>query len=105
MKQKMIITMIACIGFSYSAIAQKAAIKTNLLYDATTTFNLGVEFSLAPKWTLRSVGKLQSLVFSQTIRSGSIGSYNLKRDIWFCKQDDGSLPSAPMPWVDSTILG
>lgn len=24
MKQKMIITMIACIGFSYSAIAQKA---------------------------------------------------------------------------------
>ncbi len=36
MKQKMIITMIACIGFSYSAIAQKAAIKTNLLYDATT---------------------------------------------------------------------
>jgi len=32
--------------------AQDFAIKTNLLYDATTTVNLGVEFGLAPKWTM-----------------------------------------------------
>lgn len=31
---------------------QKAAIKTNLLYDATSTLNLGFEFGLSPKWTL-----------------------------------------------------
>ena len=32
--------------------AQKIALKSNLLYDATTTMNLGVEFGLARKWTL-----------------------------------------------------
>ena len=32
--------------------AQKIAVKSNLLYDATTTMNLGLEFGLARKWTL-----------------------------------------------------
>lgn len=32
--------------------AQKIAIKTNLLYDVTTTMNLGVEIGLADRWTL-----------------------------------------------------
>lgn len=34
------------------AKAQDFAIKTNLLYDATATVNLGVEVGLAPRWTL-----------------------------------------------------
>lgn len=37
---------------SGSAMAQKAALKTNLVTDATATVNLGAEFALAPKWTL-----------------------------------------------------
>ena len=32
--------------------AQNAAIKTNLLYDATATVNAGIEFGLAKRWTL-----------------------------------------------------
>lgn len=32
--------------------AQKVALKTNLVTDATATVNLGAEFALAPKWTL-----------------------------------------------------
>lgn len=32
--------------------SQNFAVKTNLLYDATATFNGGVEFRLAPKWTM-----------------------------------------------------
>lgn len=35
-----------------SASAQKFAVKTNLLYDATTTLNLGAEFRVAPKWSI-----------------------------------------------------
>jgi len=31
---------------------QNVAIKSNLLYDITTTFNVGTEISLSPKWTL-----------------------------------------------------
>ncbi|WP_295940031.1 DUF3575 domain-containing protein [uncultured Alistipes sp.] len=34
------------------AWAQKIAVKSNVLYDATTTFNLGVEVGLSRKWTL-----------------------------------------------------
>ena len=35
------------IGISLSA--QDISLKTNLLYDISTTFNLGAEFRLAPK--------------------------------------------------------
>ena len=38
--------------------AQNLAIKTNALYDATATVNLGVEVGLAPKWTLDVSGNL-----------------------------------------------
>lgn len=38
------------------ASAQDFAIKSNLLYDATATINLGVEFKVAPKWTIEASG-------------------------------------------------
>lgn len=31
--------------------AQNFALKTNILYDATATVNIGAEIGLAPKWT------------------------------------------------------
>jgi hypothetical protein len=40
--------------------AQKWAIKTNIVYDATATVNLGVEVGLAPKWTLDISGNLNA---------------------------------------------
>ena len=39
---------------------QNIAVKTNALYDATATINLGVEIGLAPKWTLDLSGNLNS---------------------------------------------
>ena len=38
--------------FSYSLSAQTIGVKTNLLYDATGTINLGAEVKLAERWTL-----------------------------------------------------
>jgi hypothetical protein len=38
-------------GGGYVLKAQGFAIKSNLLYDATVTLNLGVEATLAPRWT------------------------------------------------------
>ena len=35
-----------------SVQGQQIAVKTNLLYDATTTLNVGVEGRLSPRWTL-----------------------------------------------------
>ncbi|MBO7299991.1 MAG: DUF3575 domain-containing protein [Tidjanibacter sp.] len=40
--------------------AQDWAIKTNLLYDATSTINLGVEVGVAPKWTIDLSGSLNA---------------------------------------------
>lgn len=42
---------VLCAGISPLA-AQRVAVKSNLLYDLTTTINLGAEVALAPKWTL-----------------------------------------------------
>ena len=39
---------------------QDIAVKTNALYDATATINLGVEIGLAPKWTFDLSGNLNS---------------------------------------------
>lgn len=43
--------------------AQKVVVKTNLLYDVTTTMNLGVELGLSPKWTLDLSANLQRVDF------------------------------------------
>lgn len=43
--------MVACASAADTQLP-KVALKTNLLYDATTTLNLGVEIGLASKWSL-----------------------------------------------------
>lgn len=43
-----------------AAAGDDVAIKTNLLYDATATINLGLEFKLAPKWTLDASGNFNN---------------------------------------------
>ena len=48
-------------GGEFSQVsAQKWAIKTNVIYDATATANLGIEIGLAPKWTLDISGNLNA---------------------------------------------
>lgn len=45
--------LLFALGSVLAANAQKAAIKSNLLYDAATlTVNAGVEVGLAPRWTI-----------------------------------------------------
>lgn len=41
----------------FCAFAQDVALKTNILYDISATPNLGIEFGLAPKWTLDASGQ------------------------------------------------
>lgn len=48
-------------GSSVSQLrAQDWAIKSNIVYDATASINLGVEIGLAPKWTLDVSGNLNA---------------------------------------------
>lgn len=59
MRKTICIALLALVSM-LSASAQKAAIKTNLLYDAALNVNLGVEFGLAPKWSLDISGDFNS---------------------------------------------
>lgn len=62
--KKFLITCIVGLCLALSANAQKVALKTNLLYDATATFNLGVEFGLSPRWTMDISGNYNPWTFS-----------------------------------------
>ena len=47
------------------ASAQKWALKSNLLYDATATINAGAEVALAPRWSLDVSANLNAWTFSE----------------------------------------
>ena len=55
-----LIALLLILGGTMKVQAQDVAVKTNLLYDATATVNVGVEVGLAPKWTLDISGNLNS---------------------------------------------
>lgn len=82
--------MIALIlATSLIASAQKVALKTNLLYDATTTMNLGVEIGIAPKWTLDLSGSLNPWKFKDD-KKFRIWMAQPEARYWFCQKFNGS---------------
>lgn len=46
-----LLTAVLALLCSTAVFGQKAALKTNLLYDIGLTLNGGIEFRMAPKWT------------------------------------------------------
>ena len=85
MKKRMITILIAGLSITSSAQAQKFAIKTNLLYDATTTFNLGAEFGLSPKWTLDLAANYNPWTFSNN-RKWKHWLVQPEGRYWFCNK-------------------
>lgn len=58
------LVLLLSLMLSSSAKAQTAAVKTNIVHDATTTLNAGLEFKLAPRWTVDLSGDLNPWTFS-----------------------------------------
>lgn len=56
MRRYLTLAVLFLLAFAGSASAQKAAVKTNALYWATATPNVGFEFALAPRWTVEISG-------------------------------------------------
>ena len=52
MKQKLLIIFLVGLFAFAPILGQSVAIKSNLLYDATSTINLGFEIRMAPRWSL-----------------------------------------------------
>lgn len=64
MKDKRIFLILSAIVLTVSsAFAQKIALKSNLLYDVTTTLNIGAEVGLSPDITLDISGNLNAWTF------------------------------------------
>ena len=68
--------------------AQTVAVKTNLLYDATATINAGIEFGLAPKWTLDVSGNFNGWTMSHD-RKWKHWLVQPEARYWFCDRFAG----------------
>lgn len=100
MRRKWILLMAVC-SISFSGYSQQFAIKSNLLYDATTTINIGVEFALADQWTLDisanynpwSFLQKESVIDGVTIpeHEAKIKHWMLQPELrrWICEEFDG----------------
>jgi hypothetical protein len=69
MKSHFLYLIVGCLTLLLTACTLKAqnsvAVKSNLFYDATTTLNGGVEFGLAPRWSLDVSGNLNPWTFDE----------------------------------------
>lgn len=65
--------------------AQDVAVKSNLLYDATTTLNVGLEIGLSPKWTLELPVNYNPWSFAKNRKLKHWGVQPEAR-YWFCER-------------------
>lgn len=71
--------------FCLGAKCQKVALKTNLLYDAATTVNAGVEFGLSPQWTFEVTGNYNNWTMSHD-RKWKHWLVQPEARYWFCNR-------------------
>ena len=84
--RKSVCIIFLMIGISLSA--QNVAVKTNLLYDATATFNLGAEIGLSPRWTLDLSSNYNPFSFSDN-KKWKHWMAQPEARYWFCERFNG----------------
>lgn len=91
---------------------RETALKTNLLYDATATVNLGIEQAIAPRWSL----DLSANLNAWNMHSGARWKHWLVQPearYWFCQALDGHFLAAHLlggqynvgHWTDGGLWG
>ncbi len=73
---------------TFTVKAQNVALKTNLLYDASATINLGVEIGLSPKWTLDLSGNYNPWTFENN-KKWKHWLAQPEFRYWFCEKFSG----------------
>lgn len=76
----------------HSVQAQKVVLKTNLLYDALLTPDLGTEVKVAPQWTMELTGNINFW----KINDRRWKQWNLQPEVryWFCQAFSGHFLAA-----------
>lgn len=90
---RLLIVSICLVVASLTASAQNVVVKTNLLYDITTTANLGIEFSVAPKWTVDISGNLNAWTFSDN-KKWKHWVLQPEARYWLCERFNGHFVGA-----------
>lgn len=78
-----------CLSISFLCVhAQTIGVKTNLLYDATTSLNLGVELALSPKVTFDLSGNYNPWNFSEDKK---LKHWMVQPEVryWLCEKFNG----------------
>ena len=88
------------LGGSAFVKAQDIALKSNILYDASGTINLGAEVGLAPRWTLDVSGNYNGWVRSHG-RTWKHWMLQPEARYWFCDRFTGHY----MPLADMMTFG
>ncbi|MBO5186090.1 MAG: DUF3575 domain-containing protein [Prevotella sp.] len=60
MKQHLLTTILTILLYAAGANSQTVAVKSNLLYDATASINIGAEIGLSTKWTAELSGNINA---------------------------------------------
>ena len=87
-KLSCLLLLLSALFFVNEAKAQKVAIKTNLVYDATATINSGLEFGLAPKWSLDVSGNFNAWTILNSAR-WKHWAVQPEARYWFCDRFSG----------------
>lgn len=88
MKLKFCVTLLGGLLLGFVARGQQVAVKSNLLYDATATVNVGVELGLAPRWTLDVSGNYNGWNMSGE-RRWKHWLIQPEARYWFCERFGG----------------
>ena len=75
------------LGSVASGYAQKVGLKTNLLYDALLTPDLGIEVKVAPQWTVELTGNINAWTINE--RRWKQWSAQPEARYWFCQAFSG----------------
>lgn len=102
MKNLLVSLMLAfvCAGAS----AQQTAIKTNLLYDATRSVNLGLEVGLATHWTFDLSANYNPWSYSNHRKLKHLLVQPEAR-YWFCEQFNGHFIGMHAYWAKFNVGG
>lgn len=90
MKRYLIIAVLILFAGAHNADAQKVGVKTNTLYWATATPNLGFEFALADRWTVELAGGWNPWTFD-TEKNIKAKHFLVTPELryWFCESFNG----------------
>lgn len=75
-----------------SVKAQDVAVKSNLLYDAMLTLDLGVEVGVAPQWSVELTGNLNAWTVND--RRWKTWNFQPEARYWFCQAFAGHFVAA-----------